>query len=301
LLLSALVAVGAQPPACGSLLNCQSCTSSTGCVWASSGTCQASCQATQSCVTLMALCPAGTVSGSMYATALLPPAGSNVPVYSSTPMYASAPVVSSVPMYTAPASPMPVYTAPIAPVYAAPVAPVYAAPVASSAPVYTASSVPMYAAASVPVYSSASVPMYASASVRPVYASSSVPVYASSSMPMYSPAGSVPVYRAPVNMPYTPAGVFRPVAPLSPYVAGSPFGAAYGAPFGAAYGAPFYASPFVNSAFAQSVPTVSAASFAAPTVTNVGGDCAKGRFVLGDDVYDRYCTGLNAQVQVGNV
>jgi len=170
--------------------------------------------------------------------------------------------------------------------------------------------------------------IYGSAALLPP--ASSAPLYAGNvavyggpaSVPYTAPAG---IYAAGVYAPavYAPAGMYAPAnvyAPAGIYgspagIYGSPAGI-YGSPAGiygsvaasgiySPYGSPYpYGAPYVASGFVQSVPTVSAAAFGingpAPTVTNAEGDCAKGRFVLGDDYYDTYCNGASTAIPNAN-
>jgi len=124
---SAIAAVGAQ--VCSPLSNCQTCTTTAGCVWGSSSGCVTACNGAESCVGVVGQCPLSPPQA-FYATATVNP----------YPVYATAPA----PVYAT--APAPVYATASAPVYATAPAQVYAtyqaAPVATYNPYATT---PVYA------------------------------------------------------------------------------------------------------------------------------------------------------------
>ena len=157
-----------------------------------------------------------------------------------------------------------IYSAP-APIYSAP-APIYSAP----APIYRPASI--YAPAA-PIYTPAA-PIYRPAA--PIY-TQPAPVYAAPA-PIYTATATVVPYATPAAT-YVPAPVYA--TPYTPYVPAVP-------PVVPADAAQSLYVSNRNHATTSHSGTPNPVS-ANPTTPPDAVDCSKGRFVIGDDNFDRYC------------
>jgi len=165
-----------------------------------------------------------------------------------------------------------------------------------AANVYNSMPLGVYAAAAPPMYNTA--PIYPT---TPIY--STTPIYNSPATPIYS---TTPIYNTPAAPIYSTTPIYKPAAPIyntNPiYPSLYPASAAANVYVSTRLPAnPMYVSTRLPAMYSPSLPTyapvvtaspyvaVSAASFVQVAPGAV--DCSKGRFVLGDDVYDAQCAG----------